>query len=126
MQIFEFKIDPELVKEGVQVGGQLVRVQNACPCGCAPYPFVSLSDGHVGMTLQFENEAEIDEFKRQAQVLTMPYSGNCRYCEHLVDKRPPQTEHYIGGCKFDLRPESCGKFQLASIWDGHDPRVSLK
>ena len=123
MKVIAFNIDPELVEKGVQVGGQFVRVQNACLCGCAPYPFVSLSDGHVGLTLRFENEAEIDEFKHQVQVLAMTYSGNCRCCEYLVDKRPPRTMHYIWRCKFDLLPESCGKFQLASIWDGHDPRV---
>jgi hypothetical protein len=39
--------------------------------------------------------------------------ADCRYCTHLVDKRPKGTRDYIGGCEFDLRPSKCGKCQFA-------------
>lgn len=64
MEIFRFNIDPEAVTKGMQEGDPFIRVSNACPCGCAPYPFVSLSDGKVGVTAQFDTEAELDKFKQ--------------------------------------------------------------
>jgi hypothetical protein len=124
MGVFSFKIDKELVEKGLQVGEPFVRVSNSCPCGCAPYAFVSLSDGMVGVTAQFTTEQELDKFKRQVRVLEMPWADNCRYCQHLVDKRPPRTRHYIGGCEFDLSPDSCGKYTLSSLYEGKpDPRI---
>lgn len=43
----------------------------------------------------------------------------CRYCEHLVDVRPPRTRHYIGGCEYHLRPGprgGCNKFEMAKCF----------
>ena len=47
---------------------------------------------------------------------------DCRYCEHLKDVRPPRTRDYIGRCEYRLDPETCGKFELAKCYEGHDPR----
>lgn len=69
MEIFSFKIDPKTVKRGQQEGEPLVRVSNPCPCGCSSKPFVSISDGNVGVTVRFETEAELDNFKSQVNQL---------------------------------------------------------
>ena len=69
MKIFSFKIDPEAVKRGLQEGKPLVRVSNSCPCGCSPEPFISITDGNVGVTVRFETEAELDNFKTQVKQL---------------------------------------------------------
>ena len=45
----------------------------------------------------------------------------CRYCEYLKPLNKPGTE-YIGGCEFRLLPKTCGKFELAKCYEGHDPR----
>jgi hypothetical protein len=45
----------------------------------------------------------------------------CRYCENLTDLNKAR-EKYVGGCKFGLKPETCGKFELARCYEGHDPR----
>jgi hypothetical protein len=50
---------------------------------------------------------------------------SCRYCENLVALNNPR-EKYVGGCKFGLRPETCGKFELAKCYEGHDPRQPKK
>ena len=52
-------------------------------------------------------------------------NGDCRYCEHLKEANPP-WEKYIGKCKFGLRPDSCGRFELAKCYEGHDPRQKTK
>lgn len=48
-------------------------------------------------------------------------SMECRYCEHLKDASSPH-EKYIGLCEFRLQPDTCGKFELAKFYEGHDPR----
>jgi hypothetical protein len=45
----------------------------------------------------------------------------CRYCENLIPFNKPRQK-YVGGCKFGLDPEACGKFELAKCYEGHDPR----
>lgn len=45
----------------------------------------------------------------------------CRYCEHMKDMNKPR-EKFIGGCELRLHPETCGKFNLAKCFEGHDPR----
>lgn len=49
------------------------------------------------------------------------YTWSCRFCEHLKDTSKPRQE-YIGTCEFGLAPETCGKFELAKCYEGHDPR----
>jgi DNA-directed RNA polymerase subunit RPC12/RpoP len=44
----------------------------------------------------------------------------CRYCEHLKNAAPPRAK-YIGKCEFDLQPQSCGQYQPAACYEGHDP-----
>lgn len=124
MEVFSFRIEPEDVRAGRVEGEPFVRVQNPCPCGCAPKTFVSVSDGKVGVTARFETEQELEKFKQSVAVLEMPHADDCRVCQHMVDVRPPRTRFYIGGCEFDRRPTSCGKFELAKIFDGRDPRVN--
>jgi len=46
---------------------------------------------------------------------------DCRYCKHLVDVSAPRAK-YIGRCEYRLEPETCGKFELAECYEGHDPR----
>ena len=116
MEVFRFAIEKELVEKGMQDAGQFVRVSNACPCGCAPYPFVSLSDGETGLIARFKSEQELDQFKAQVRVLQMPYKGNCRDCEHLKAVNGP-GEKYIGGCELKLRPADCGSFKLAKVFE---------
>lgn len=123
MEVFSFKIDPEDVKKGRVEVEPNVRASNPCPCGCAPKTFVLISDGKIGLTARFETEEELTRFKDAVRVLQMPHADDCRLCEHMVDKRPLCSRKFIGGCEFDLRPESCGRFQLASEFEGHDPRV---
>lgn len=65
MEIFSFSINPDDVKVGRQEGEPFVRVSNPCPCGCSPKPFVSISDGKVGVTVRFETETELSNFKEQ-------------------------------------------------------------
>ena len=126
MDVFSFGIDPKDVREGRAEGEPFVRASNPCPCGCSPKTFVSLSDGKVGVTARFETDEELQQFKQSVAVLQMPHADDCRFCQHLVDKRPPRTRHYIGGCDLDLRPESCGKFELATAFWKTDPRISHK
>jgi hypothetical protein len=45
----------------------------------------------------------------------------CRYCGRLKDISKPR-EKYIGKCELNLNPETCGKFELAKCYEGHDPR----
>jgi len=33
-----------------------------CPCGCSPGYWVSISDGQVGLTAQFDSELEFHNF----------------------------------------------------------------
>lgn len=122
MQIFQFQIEPEAVAKGRQDGQRFLKVENACPCGCAPKPFITISDGQVGLTVRFENEAEIEQFKAQVRVLAMPYSSNCRYCEHLKAVNAPREE-YVGMCELKLSPDTCGKFELSQLYERQpDPR----
>ena len=69
MKLIRFAIVPAKVQAGRQYGEPFVRVCGACPCGCSPDPFVSLSDGEVGLTLHFETDLEIRQFKRAVRNL---------------------------------------------------------
>ncbi|MBT9133055.1 MAG: hypothetical protein DDT33_01586 [Firmicutes bacterium] len=71
MKIYSYPIIPEDVAEGLQEGNPSIRAQNACECGCSPLPFVSISDGNIGLTAEFESEAEIEDFKRLANELNV-------------------------------------------------------
>jgi len=70
-------------------------------------------DAELGITWD-TIDAGLDELASKAE-------WSCRYCENLVALNKPR-EKYIGGCKFGLRPETCGKFELAKCYEGHDPR----
>lgn len=120
MKIFKWDVQPELVAKGIQDGTPRVVAQNPCPCGCSPKPFVFICDGKIGLTVQFENEEELEEFKSQVRVLQMD-DDRCRYCENLVTLSRP-GEDWVGGCKYGLQPLTCGKFELAKCYKGHDPR----
>lgn len=48
-------------------------------------------------------------------------SDTCRYCEHLKNLAPPRHK-YVGGCEYGEHPNTCGKFELAKCYQGHDPR----
>lgn len=72
MDIERFDIEPELVRQKIQLGGKRCCVENACKCGCSPYPFVYISDGCTGMVLRFQSELELETFKRQVGKLRMP------------------------------------------------------
>lgn len=52
-------------------------------------------------------------------------SDTCRYCEHLKDVNRPR-EKYIGMCEFRLQPDTCGRFDLAKCYEGHDPRQMVE
>jgi hypothetical protein len=71
MKVIKFKVEPEAVKGNQQYGGVRISAGNACPCGCSPKPWVSISDGADGMTIQFGCKAEIAKFKKAVQALTM-------------------------------------------------------
>lgn len=120
MEILKWNVEPELVAKGMQEGGQAIKASNPCPCGCSPKPFVYITNGEIGLTVRFENEEELEAFKSQVRVLRMD-DGRCRCCEHLVTLSKPR-EKWIGGCEYCLRPLTCGKFELAKIYEGHDPR----
>jgi len=74
-------------------------------------------DAEIGITWD-TIDAGLDELPSKAE-------WSCRYCENLVALNKPR-EKYIGGCKFGLRPETCGKFELAKCYEGHDPREPKK
>lgn len=69
MKIFSFKIDPKAVARGQQEGEPFTRVSPPCPCGCSPSPFVSISDGTVGVTVRFQSADELEKFKAQVNQL---------------------------------------------------------
>ena len=50
--------------------------------------------------------------------------SDCRFCEHLKNAAPPRQK-YIGRCEYRLSPETCGKYQLAECYEGHDPREGV-
>jgi len=52
------------------------------------------------------------------------HMDDCRWCENLVDINSPRTK-WVGGCRFGLRPDTCGKFELAKCYEGHDPRQQI-
>ncbi len=64
MEIERFAIIPADVETGRQVGVPFLRVAGLCPCGCSPHPYLTLSDGQVGLTLRFKDDAEVRMFKR--------------------------------------------------------------
>jgi len=74
-------------------------------------------DAELGITWD-TIDAGLDELPSKAE-------WSCRYCENLVALNKPRQK-YIGGCKFGLRPEACGKFKLAKCYEGHDPRQPKK
>jgi hypothetical protein len=45
----------------------------------------------------------------------------CRYCDHMK-KLSKGREKFVGGCEYSLVPDTCGKFELAKCYEGHDPR----
>ncbi len=50
-------------------------------------------------------------------------SDTCRYCENLQDARLPRSNKHVGLCRGeDNDPDTCGKFELAACYEGHDPR----
>jgi len=65
MRIFNWFKGKLTIKE------KTVKVANACPCGCSPNPFVYVFDGKVGVTVEFETEEELNEFKNQVLDLEM-------------------------------------------------------
>lgn len=69
MKIKTFTISPEDVARGLQHGETFLKVSNACPCGCSPNPFVSISDGKIGITVGFETEGELKGFKALVEEL---------------------------------------------------------
>ena len=121
MEILKWQVEPELVAKGRQKGSPEVMASNPCPCGCSPKPFVLISNGTIGLTACFESEEELEAFKSQVRVLRMD-DDRCHCCEHLVTVSRPR-ENWIGACEFNLRPTTCGdRFELAKIYEGHDPR----
>lgn len=124
MEIFRFTIEKEAVGKGQQEGDKFLRVSNACPCGCAPQPFISISDGETGLTVRFESEEELQEFKAQVHVLAMPWTDNCRYCKHLKAVNKPR-EKYIGACELRLNPKDCGKFTFRREFFDVNTRVGI-
>ncbi len=72
MKINKWLVVPEDVKAGKQIGTPLLRVDNPCPCGCSPSPFVSLSDGETGMTVCFDSQQELEQFKQDVLSLELP------------------------------------------------------
>jgi hypothetical protein len=124
MQILKWKVEPRLVAEGKQNGKPRIEASSPCPCGCSPKPFVFITDGKLGLTVRFETQEELHTFQGQVGCMRMD-DGRCRFCENLVALNKPR-EKYVGGCKFGLRPEACGKFELAKCYEGHDPREPKK
>ncbi len=51
-------------------------------------------------------------------------SDTCRYCEHLKDVSRPRGK-FIGMCEFRMHPDTCGRFELAKCYEGHDPRTEV-
>jgi hypothetical protein len=64
--IFQFSVSPD---DKRQIQGKFLRVSNRCECGCSPYPFVTISDGKVGVTVRFRSNTELQEFKGQVRQL---------------------------------------------------------
>jgi hypothetical protein len=120
MEIFKWNVEPKAVKKGVQHGEPYVTASNPCPCGCSPKPFVLISNGKIGLTVCFETAEELESFKSKVRVLQMD-DDRCRFCEHLVTVSPP-NEDWVGGCEYKAEPLTCGRFELAKIYEGHDPR----
>ena len=118
MKILKWEVEP---KQFENDGTPRVVAQNPCPCGCSPKPFAFICDGKIGLTVEFENQEELEGFKSQVRVLQMD-DDRCHCCEHLVTLSKPR-ENWVGGCEYGLRPVTCGdKFELAKIYEGHDPR----
>ena len=76
MNIYSFEIERELVEKGMQEEGKFLRVSSPCLCGCSPLPFVSISDGRMGITVGFETQEELNTFKSEARKLTLNPGGN--------------------------------------------------
>jgi hypothetical protein len=70
MRILSFKIGDKR-----QVQGAGVRVGGRCGCGCTTRPFVTLSDGERGLTLRFETDQDLQQFKHAVKHLTMQSYG---------------------------------------------------
>jgi hypothetical protein len=45
---------------------------------------------------------------------------DCRFCEHLKNVAPPRQK-YIGMCGNGKSPDTCGDWQLAECYEGHNP-----
>jgi len=69
MEIIRWNVKPEAVAKGQQYGEPRVTASNPCPCGCSPKPFVYISDGEIGLTVKFEDKAELEDFKSQVRIL---------------------------------------------------------
>jgi hypothetical protein len=105
------------------------KIPTASP-GTWPYSTEPAAEAAVTRARKKGYTAEVvpPEGEEGQYVVTITESGEelkpvCRYCEHLVDVRPPHTHHYIGACEFGLRPDTCEKFELAECFQGHDPRL---
>lgn len=61
---------------------------------------------------QAQREAEKNEFLQKVK-------GDCRYCDNMVDIRPKTgrgSRTFVGGCRLDLHPETCGRWELAQCF----------
>ncbi len=120
MEIIRWKVEAGLVDKGMQDPAPRIKASSPCPCGCSPKPFVLITDGELGLTVRFDTEGELDTFKQQVGCMQLT-DWPCRYCEHLK-KLSKGREKFVGGCEYGLLPETCGKFELAKCYEGHDPR----
>jgi hypothetical protein len=121
MEILKWQVEAGLVDKGMRDPTPRIDASNPCPCGCSPKPFVLICNGTIGLTVLFDTEEELEAFKSKARVLSMD-DDRCHCCEHLVTVSRPR-ENWIGACEFNLRPTTCGdRFELAKIYEGHDPR----
>ena len=70
MMVERFYLEPK-AKGQIEYGNKTYTVQNACKCGCSPYPFIYICDGSIGLNLKFESEDELDTFKRAVSNLSL-------------------------------------------------------
>ena len=77
----------------------------------------------LGFNIDPENEdhQDIVDALEQVDFTRRPKTCDCRYCEHLKPINRPR-EKYVGMCEYRLEPDTCGKFELAKFYEGHDPR----
>lgn len=46
------------------------KISPPCPCGCSPKPFFYVFNGKIGITVEFDNIGEIQQFLKAASILT--------------------------------------------------------